>query len=42
MARQGRAGAALGSFVAGTVATFAIAIAGPTLTSSALAFGSAD
>ncbi|AXC50502.1 tripartite tricarboxylate transporter permease [Paracoccus suum] len=47
MARQGRAGAALaiaalGSFFAGTVATFAIAIAGPTLSSFALSFGPAE
>src|SRR5215211_48530 len=45
MARQGRAGsalaiAALGSFFAGTVATFVIAIAGPPLAELALKFGS--
>jgi len=44
MAQKGRAGsalavAALGSFFAGTVATFGIAIAGPTLSSFALSFG---
>ncbi|NHF74550.1 tripartite tricarboxylate transporter permease [Paracoccus xiamenensis] len=47
MARQGRAGAALavaalGSFFAGTVATFAIAIAGPMLSQFALSFGPAE
>lgn len=47
MARKGRAGAALaiaalGSFFAGTVATIALAIAGPTLSSFALAFGPAE
>ncbi|WJS87338.1 tripartite tricarboxylate transporter permease [Paracoccus sp. TOH] len=47
MAQQGRAGAALavaalGSFFAGTVATFAIAVAGPTLSSFALSFGPAE
>lgn len=47
MAQQGRAGsalavAALGSFFAGTVATFGIAIAGPTLSSFALSFGPAE
>lgn len=47
MARQGRAGsalavAALGSFFAGTVATFAIAIAGPMLAGFALNFGPAE
>ncbi|MGH6760952.1 MAG: tripartite tricarboxylate transporter permease [Phyllobacterium sp.] len=47
MARQGRAGAALaiaalGSFFAGTVATIALAIAGPTLSSFALSFGPAE
>jgi len=47
MAQQGRAGsalavAALGSFFAGTVATFWLAIAGPTLSSFALAFGPAE
>lgn len=47
MARQGRAGAALaiaalGSFFAGSVATFAIAVAGPTLSSFALSFGPAE
>ena len=44
MARKGQAGqalatAALGSFFAGTVATFAIALAGPTLSGFALSFG---
>lgn len=44
MARQGRAGAALGisafgSFIAGITATLAIAIVGPAFTSVALAFG---
>ncbi|WP_416797709.1 tripartite tricarboxylate transporter permease [Ciceribacter azotifigens] len=44
MARQGRAGAALGisafgSFIAGISATLAIAIVGPAFTSVALAFG---
>ena len=47
MARKGRAGAALaiaalGSFFAGTVATIALAVAGPTLSSFALAFGPAE
>jgi putative tricarboxylic transport membrane protein len=47
MAQQGRAGsalavAALGSFFAGTVATFGIAVAGPTLSSFALSFGPAE
>ncbi|EYR77895.1 hypothetical protein SHLA_8c000200 [Shinella sp. DD12] len=47
MAQKGRAGsalavAALGSFFAGTVATFGIAIAGPTLSSFALSFGPAE
>lgn len=47
MAQQGRAGAALavaalGSFFAGTVATFAIAVAGPTLSTFALSFGPAE
>jgi putative tricarboxylic transport membrane protein len=47
MARQGRAGAALaiaalGSFFAGTVATIALAVAGPTLSSFALSFGPAE
>ncbi|MBB4000732.1 tripartite tricarboxylate transporter permease [Aureimonas pseudogalii] len=47
MARKGRAGAALaiaalGSFFAGTVATIALAIAGPTLSSFALSFGPAE
>jgi putative tricarboxylic transport membrane protein len=47
MARQGRAGAALavaalGSFFAGTVATFAIAVAGPMLSGFALSFGPAE
>ncbi len=44
MARQGRAGVALGmtafaSFIAGIVATFGIALLGPTFASGALAFG---
>jgi putative tricarboxylic transport membrane protein len=47
MAQQGRAGsalavAALGSFFAGTVATFGIAVAGPALSSLALSFGPAE
>ena len=47
MARQGRAGpalaiAALGSFFAGTVATFIIAAAAPPLTAIALKFGAAE
>jgi putative tricarboxylic transport membrane protein len=47
MAQNGRAGAALaiaalGSFFAGTVATFALAIAGPTLSVFALKFGPAE
>ncbi|MFC3061206.1 tripartite tricarboxylate transporter permease [Paenirhodobacter populi] len=47
MARQGRAGAALavaaiGSFFAGTVATFLVAIFAPPLTTIALKFGSAE
>lgn len=47
MAQQGRAGAALavaalGSFFAGTVATFAIALAGPMLSRFALNFGPAE
>ena len=47
MARQGRAGpalgiAALGSFFAGTVATFVIAIAAPPLAEVALKFGPAE
>ena len=47
MARQGRAGpalatAALGSFFAGTVATFLLAIAAPPLARMALKFGSAE
>ncbi len=47
MARKGRAGAALaiaalGSFFAGTVATIALAVAGPTLSSFALSFGPAE
>ena len=47
MARQGRAGAALaaaaiGSFVAGTVATFVIALAAPPLANIALRFGPAE
>ena len=44
MARSGRAGVALGitafaSFIAGVVATFVIALIGPTFASTALAFG---
>ena len=47
MAQQGRAGAALavaalGSFFAGTVATFGIALAGPMLSQFALSFGPAE
>ena len=47
MARQGRAGAALaiaaiGSFFAGTVATFLVALFAPPLTAIALEFGSAE
>jgi putative tricarboxylic transport membrane protein len=47
MARQGKAGlalatAAIGSFVAGTVATFIIAAAAPPLTDIALKFGSPE
>ena len=46
MARQGRAGvalaAAIGSFVAGTVATFVIALAAPPLANLALKFGPAE
>jgi len=47
MARQGRAGAALaaaaiGSFVAGTAATFVIALAAPPLANLALRFGPAE
>src|SRR5690606_28466456 len=47
MARQGRAGpalatAALGSFFAGTVATFLLAVAAPPLARMALQFGSAE
>lgn len=47
MARQGRAGAALAtaalaSFLAGTVGTLLIALAGPLLSKVALAFGAAD
>ena len=47
MAQKGRAGsalaiAALGSFFAGTVATFSLAIAGPTLSGFALSFGPAE
>ncbi|MCW6004817.1 tripartite tricarboxylate transporter permease [Micromonospora sp. CPCC 205371] len=47
MARQGRAGpalaaAAIGSFIAGTVATVALAVAAPPLASVALRFGPAD
>ncbi len=47
MAQQGRAGAALataalGSFFAGTVATFVVAASGPLLTEVALSFGPPD
>ncbi|GGC69541.1 hypothetical protein GCM10011504_54310 [Siccirubricoccus deserti] len=47
MAQQGRGGAALataalGSFFAGTVATFVVAASGPLLTQVALSFGPAD
>ena len=47
MARQGRAGlalatAALASFLAGTISTFVIALAAPTLAELALDFGPAD
>jgi putative tricarboxylic transport membrane protein len=47
MARKGRAGAALataaiGSFVAGTVSTFLVALLAPPLTSIALQFGAAE
>ncbi|NBJ13000.1 tripartite tricarboxylate transporter permease [Microvirga arsenatis] len=47
MAQKGKAGsalavAALGSFFAGTVATFGVAIAGPMLSSFALSFGPAE
>src|SRR5918995_4618329 len=47
MAQKGKAGsalavAALGSFFAGTVATFGLAIAGPMLSSFALSFGPAE
>jgi TctA family transporter len=47
MARKGRAGvalatAAIGSFVAGTIATVAIAVGAPALTQFALQFGPAD
>src|SRR5690606_32582439 len=47
MAQKGRAGSALafaapGSFSAGTVATFGIALAGPTLSSFALSIGPAE
>ncbi|MBN9888153.1 tripartite tricarboxylate transporter permease [Salipiger abyssi] len=47
MAQQGRAGAALataalGSFFAGTVATFVIALASPPLTKLAMSFGAAE
>jgi putative tricarboxylic transport membrane protein len=47
MARNGRAGAALtisavGSFIAGSVATLLVAASGPALTSVALSFGPAD
>jgi putative tricarboxylic transport membrane protein len=47
MARQGRAGpalaiAAIGSFVAGSIGTLLIAIAGPPLASIALKFGAAE
>ncbi len=47
MAQQGRAGkalatAAIGSFVAGTIATLVIAVASPPLTRLAMSFGSAE
>jgi len=47
MARNGRAGAALataaiGSFVAGTLATLALSLSAPLMVTAALAFGSAD
>jgi TctA family transporter len=47
MAQQGRAGAALaaaalGSFFAGTVSTFVVALSGPMLTQVALSFGPPD
>ncbi len=47
MARQGRAGAALsisaiGSFVAGTIATLVLAVASPTLSKLALKFGAPE
>ena len=47
MARQGRAGAALaivaiGSFVAGTIGTLLVVVAGPTVASLALQFGAAE
>src|SRR5215213_6259029 len=47
MARNGRAGAALataaiGSFVAGTLATLALSLTAPVMVTAALAFGSAD
>ncbi|MGX9966019.1 tripartite tricarboxylate transporter permease [Roseomonas sp. F4] len=47
MAQQGRAGAALaaaaiGSFFAGSVSTFVVALSGPLLTSVALSFGPPD
>ncbi|MBI1734738.1 MAG: tripartite tricarboxylate transporter permease [Candidatus Rokubacteria bacterium] len=47
MARQGRAGvalatAAIGSFVAGTIATFVLAVAAPPLANVALKFGPAE
>ncbi len=47
MARRGRAGVALGisafgSFIAGVVATFGVALAGPALAGAALAFGPAE
>jgi TctA family transporter len=47
MARAGRAGpalaiAAIGSFVAGTIATFVIALSAPALTALALKFGSVE
>jgi putative tricarboxylic transport membrane protein len=47
MARQGKAGlalatAALGSFLAGTIATLVVAVAAPPLAEFALAFGPAD
>lgn len=44
MARQGRAGpalaiAAIGSFIAGTISVFALALVGPTFANAALSFG---